>query len=256
MHKTPANNQSRPPAAERPAGSTPARTVYDRAYVESLFDSIAPRYDLLNRILSAGIDVRWRRRAIRFLVPSAPKRLLDIATGTADVALTAARMLDAQIVAVDVAGEMLEHARRKVQRSGLAGRITLERAAAEELPFPSASFDAVTVAFGVRNFADLHRGLAEMARVLRPGGTAVILEFSKPHGSLLGLMYRFYAQQVLPRVAGAVSRNREAYEYLPRTVAQFPDGAEFAVLLRSAGFSHVTWERQTGGISTVYRAVK
>jgi len=236
--------------------ATPPRTTYDRSYVESLFDSIAHRYDLLNRVLSAGTDVRWRRRAISRLVPSAPKRLLDVATGTADVALTAAAMLPSEIVGIDVSASMLAIAEKKIARRGLDHRIRVERMAAEEISFDEGSFDAVTVAFGVRNFANLEAGLAQFARVLVPGGVAVILEFSTPRGRLFGPIYRLYSRVLLPAVGGLVSRNKKAYEYLPRTVAEFPDGAAFAAHLRRAGFAHVAWESLTGGIASIYVATK
>ena len=232
------------------------RHQYERSFVESMFDSIASRYDLLNRILSLGLDVRWRRRAVRTLSSSPPARLLDLATGTADVAIAAARRLDAEIIGLDMSERMLERARRKVRNAGLDGRVSLRQGTAEALPFEPESFDAVTVAFGVRNFADLDRGLSEMARVLRSNGAAVVLEFSTPRGRCLSHLYRWYAYHLLPRIGGLISGNREAYEYLPRTATAFPSSWSFARLLRNAGFAHVTWEELSGGICTVYYAVK
>jgi demethylmenaquinone methyltransferase/2-methoxy-6-polyprenyl-1,4-benzoquinol methylase len=151
---------------------------------------------------------------------------------------------------------MLARGRHKVLRSGYRDRIRLEHAAAEELPFPDASFDAATVAFGVRNFSDLDQGLAEIERVLRPGGTAIVLEFSRPRGRVWGALYRYYSLHVLPFLGGIISRNREAYEYLPRTVAEFPDGDAFAKILMKAGFSEVRWYSQCGGIAMIYVVTK
>jgi demethylmenaquinone methyltransferase/2-methoxy-6-polyprenyl-1,4-benzoquinol methylase len=230
------------------------RTTYGRHYVQTLFDSIAPRYDLLNRVLSLGIDQRWRRRALRFLNQARPRTLLDVATGTADVAIEAVRLLDTSVVGVDISPEMLAQGRMKVDRIGFSHRITLQQASAEELPFADASFDALTIAFGVRNFADLYRGLSEMVRVLKPGSLAVILEFSHPRGRVWGSLYRMYSRYILPPVGGLISRNRDAYEYLPRTVREFPDGSEFADILMTSGFSSVRWFEQNGGIATIYVA--
>jgi demethylmenaquinone methyltransferase/2-methoxy-6-polyprenyl-1,4-benzoquinol methylase len=253
----PAIPEVRRPTAARsmpPALPRSSRTVYEAPTVEALFDSIAPRYDILNRVLSGGIDIRWRRLLVRTLLDAGPARLLDVATGTADVAIMAARMLDAHVVGIDRSAQMLTRGERKVELLGLGGRITFHRGAAEALPFDDNAFDAVTVAFGVRNFTDLDRGLAEIVRVLRPGGTAAILEFSTPRGRLFGPLFRFYSRHLLPWLGGVVSGNREAYEYLPRTAAEFPDGAAFAARLRRAGCAQVTWRALTGGIATLYLA--
>jgi len=230
------------------------RRVYERAYVEGLFDSIASRYDLLNHGLSFGIDSLWRRRMIRYLQRVAPQRILDVATGTADLAIQAASVRPDRIVGVDISSRMLERARRKVVQRGLQTIISFRRGAAEQLPFNAGTFDAVMVAFGVRNFSDLRAGLREMARVLRPGGMAAVLEFSQPRPRLVRGFYRAYSRAVIPMIGGIISGNREAYRYLPTTVSEFPSGEAFADLLREAGFTCITWHEQTFGIATIYLA--
>ncbi|HEY6950786.1 MAG TPA: bifunctional demethylmenaquinone methyltransferase/2-methoxy-6-polyprenyl-1,4-benzoquinol methylase UbiE [Bacteroidota bacterium] len=227
-----------------------------QAYVRSLFDGIAHRYDLLNHLLSSGFDILWRKQAIRMLRRFEPKELLDLATGTADFAIAAAKMPGAKITGVDISNEMLRLGKAKIHRLGLDGRINLERGTAESLAFNDCSFDAVTVAFGVRNFADIHQGLREMYRVLRPNGVVLILEFSKPRIFPFNVMYGFYFNRILPLVGGFVSRNRESYEYLPQSVSRFPDNSEFLGILRSAGFSGAEYHRLTLGIVTIYLGTK
>jgi demethylmenaquinone methyltransferase/2-methoxy-6-polyprenyl-1,4-benzoquinol methylase len=236
--------------------SASVRTRYDQTYIRSLFDSIAPRYDLLNRLLSFGLDVVWRKRAIRLLEPLKPRAILDVATGTGDLALEAARLKPERIVGVDIAANMLEIGREKIRRRGLDGVIELSVGDAERLHFEDHNFDAVTVAFGVRNFSDLDAGLREMHRVLRPGGMAVILEFSRPRRFPMKQLYAFYSRRVLPFLGGLLSNNREAYQYLPRTVDEFPDGEAFLTILRSIGFSLAREHRMTCGITTIYLATK
>ena len=227
-----------------------------KQYVRSLFDSIAGRYDMLNHLLSGGIDTYWRWRAIRRLRRGAPARILDVATGTADFAIAAARLGPREIVGVDLAGEMLSLGRDKIVRRGLAGVITLLAAEAEHLPFAEGAFDAAVVAFGVRNFEDLHQGLAEMRRVLRAGGRLVVLEFSRPRVFPLRQIYLFYFLRVIPLIGRLVSGNREAYTYLPESVMAFPEGADFLSLLAKAGFRSPGAERLTFGIASVYTAEK
>jgi len=232
------------------------RTTYDQAYVRSLFDRIAPRYDFLNHFLSSGFDVLWRNRAIRTLRDHHPKQILDVATGTADLAIEAAKLRPEMIVGVDLSSEMIRLGEEKIARRGLQALIKLERASAEELPFPDGSFDAVTVAFGMRNFSNLEAGLAQMYRVLRSGGVVMILEFSRPRQVPLKQVYRLYFKRVLPVVGGLISRSREAYEYLPRTVAQFPDGDELLDVLTSIGFTRSRQQSLSCGIATIYTGQK
>ena len=230
------------------------RTVYEEEYVRQLFDTIAPRYDLLNHILSSGIDILWRKKAIRLLRAYQPKRILDVATGTADLAMEAARLKPDSILGIDIAPQMLKIGREKIRRKNLGHRITLEVGSAETLPVPDKSFDAVTVAFGVRNFSNLKQGLSEMRRVLKSGGVAMILEFSLPRRAPIKQLYRFYFRQILPWIGGWISRSKEAYRYLPSTVAQFPDGEEFCTILRSVGFTGIKTFPLTLGIATIYLA--
>lgn len=221
--------------------------------VEAMFDAIAPRYDLLNRLLSFGIDRLWRKRAVAMLRVDRPQRILDVATGTADLAIEALALHPQKVVGVDLSEEMLERGRHKVRRLGEAGRVTLQRGDAERLPFSDAQFDAVLVAFGVRNFEHLEQGLREIRRVLRPGGAVVVLEFSRPRAFPVKQLYGAYSRHVLPRVGQAVSGDEGAYRYLPASVAAFPDGADFLERLRAAGFADVRWKPLTFGIASLYK---
>ena len=227
-----------------------------KQHVRSLFDSIAGRYDMLNHMLSGGIDTYWRRRAIGSLRKGECTRILDVATGTADFAIAAARPGHRQVVGVDLAEEMLALGRDKLARRGLTGSVSLLAAEAEYLPFAGGSFDAAIVAFGARNFEDLHQGLAEMHRVLRTGGKLVVLEFSRPRAFPFRQIYLFYFLRVIPRIGRLVSGNREAYTYLPESVMAFPEGEEFLSILTGAGFRSPRAERLTFGIATVYTAEK
>lgn len=225
--------------------------------VEQMFDRIAPKYDLLNRVLSLGIDVWWRKRAIRYLKPAKPAEILDVATGTADVALLMAKILKPRrVVGIDIANQMLEFGREKIEKAGLSAVITLETGDSENLRFATASFDAVTVAFGVRNFENLEKGLAEMARVLRPGGRVVILEFSRPHLFPFKQLYNAYFKYVLPLIGRLTSRDMRAYTYLFESVQVFPEGNQFTEILTKTGFNNPLCERLTLGICSIYTATK
>jgi demethylmenaquinone methyltransferase/2-methoxy-6-polyprenyl-1,4-benzoquinol methylase len=232
------------------------RRTYDRAYVSALFDSIAFRYDTLNHVLSSALDVLWRRKAIRLLKPLQAKSILDVATGTADFAIAAARLHPERIVGIDISSRMLERGTKKISGRHLEKIISLELGEAEQMRFSSEAFDAVTVAFGVRNFSDLEKGLSEIYRVLRPGGAAVILEFSTPKRFPIAQLYAFYSRTVLPQIGGLLTHNRKAYEYLPSTIAEFPDGDEFTALLLAAGFASVQCFPLTFGIASIYLAAK
>lgn len=223
-------------------------------HVEQMFDSIAPRYDLLNRVLSLGIDQQWRTQAIQLLEDDQPQRILDVATGTADLAIKAEDLLHPrQVVGVDLSAEMLRFGREKIRKRGLSGRITLQQADAEMLPFSDDTFDAALVAFGVRNFEDLEAGLRDIARVLRPDGALVVLEFSYPRQTPIKQLYRFYSTHVLPRIGGAISSNDSAYQYLPESVAAFPDGPDFLARMQAAGYDDLLWKPLTFGIASLYR---
>lgn len=222
----------------------------------NLFDSIAPRYDFLNHFLSAGCDIRWRRRAISLLNQYHPKKILDVATGTCDLAIAATSLKPTRIVGIDISSEMLKRGTEKINRLGLSNQIHLEKVPIEQLPYSDQEFDAVMVAFGVRNFANLEAGLKEMYRVLRSHGVAMILEFSRPRFVPLSWIYTFYFKKILPALGGLISKNRAAYEYLPSTVDEFPDGEEFAALLRQIGFAEIKIETLSLGIATIYLAFK
>lgn len=227
-----------------------------RTQVERMFDGIAPHYDLLNHVLSFGIDRGWRSKAIALLSDRAPKELLDVATGTADMALKVYESLHCRVVGCDISSGMVEIGRRKVAEAGLSGFIELKVADSEDLPFSSNRFDAITVAFGVRNFAHLDKGLAQMARVLKPGGRIVVLEFSTPRNPLFRAVYNFYFKHILPLIGGAISKDRGAYEYLCRSAMAFPSGPDFEARLVQAGLKPVTTVPLTFGIATAYLAIK
>jgi demethylmenaquinone methyltransferase/2-methoxy-6-polyprenyl-1,4-benzoquinol methylase len=221
-----------------------------------MFDRIAPRYDLLNRVLSAGTDVRWRRRAVDFLELAPPLRVLDLCTGTADLLLEAvSRDPRNSGLGVDLAQGMLARGARKLERRGYAARARLAGGDGERLPVRSASFDAALVGFGIRNVADPRRALGEVHRALRPGGRFVVLEFSMPRG-LLGRLYRIYFTALLPRIGRLVSGDGSAYAYLPASVQAFPGPQAFAALMEEAGFVSVRVEALTFGIASLHRGEK
>jgi len=225
--------------------------------VRTMFDRIAPTYDRLNHTLSLNIDRIWRRRAVGLVARLRPRRVLDMATGTGDLALMLARRIpEAHIKGVDLSEAMLDVARRKIAAHGLEDRVTLEAGDAERAVAAAGSVDVVTVAFGVRNFGDPERGLAELARALRPGGRIVILEFSIPTAPVFGRLYAWYAHRVLPRIGGWMSHERRAYEYLPRSVDEFPQPEEFLKMLAAAGFRDCRARSQSFGIAQIYTAEK
>jgi demethylmenaquinone methyltransferase/2-methoxy-6-polyprenyl-1,4-benzoquinol methylase len=207
-------------------------------------------------MLSLGIDIVWRQRAVWMLKQFQPKRILDVATGTADLAIAAAQLNPDQIIGIDVSPKMLEKARQKIAAKKLGHLIALEIGNAEHLNFETGFFDVVMAAFGVRNFENLKLGLKEFHRVLRDGGTAMILEFSKPRRFPVKQMFLLYSKYFLPMLGGLISKNREAYKYLPSTVAEFPDGDKFCAMLCSAGFTSAKYFPQTFGIASIYIARK
>ena len=227
-----------------------------KEYVRSLFDNIAYRYDLLNHLLSGGIDLYWRRKAIQTLVHHKPKRILDVATGTADFALAAMKLRPERVIGVDISEPMLEIGRKKVAQRNLTEKIRLAAGEAENLMFGANSFDAALVAFGARNFEHLDKGLSEIYRVISTGGKIVVLEFSKPKTFPFKQLYFFYFKNILPFVGRIISKNKEAYRYLPETVMNFPDGEDFLARLRRVGFSSLMEQQLTFGIATIYTGVK
>lgn len=206
-----------------------------KPHIERMFNSIAPRYDVLNRMLSGGVDQQWRRVVMKEVLDSQPQRLLDVATGTADLALMAARKGVPQVIGVDIADQMLDVGRRKVSKADLDGRVELLNGDAEKLPFSDRQFDVATVAFGVRNFEDLAAGLRQIHRVLRPGGKLIVLEFSRPRVFPVKQLYAFYNRFILPAVGKLVSGDSGAYTYLPESIAVFPEGDEFLNWMEEAG---------------------
>lgn len=223
-----------------------------RDQVERMFDRISPTYDRMNRIFSMGIDQRWRRRTIDLLLSEPVDHVLDVATGTADLAIMAARR-GVRVTGVDISEGMLTGGRKKVEQAGLQDRVTLQAADGESLPFPDGLFDAVMVAFGVRNFEHLEQGLGEMRRVLRPGGRSLILEFSRPRGPLAPL-FRFYFHRIMPVIGRLVSKDMAAYSYLPLSVDAFPEGDAFLRILRGVGYVEASGWKLNGGIATLYLA--
>ncbi len=224
--------------------------------VEQMFDAIAPRYDLLNRVLSMGIDQWWRKRAVAMLKSENPRDILDVATGTADLALEALSLDPAHVVGIDISEEMLAYGREKISRRGEEHRVVLQTADAENLPFEDASFDAAMVAFGVRNFENLLAGLQDIRRVLRPGGVLIVLEFSQPTVFPVKQAYQLYSRHVLPRIGRAVSQNEGAYQYLPDSVAAFPSGEDFLERMRTSGYADLAWKPLTFGIASLYKGRK
>jgi len=232
---------------------TPTPGAPERAAVRSMFDRIAPRYDLLNRLLSGGTDVRWRRRAVDFLEIPPPARVLDLCTGTADLLIEALRRDPRNSgVGVDLSLGMLERGAAKLSRGGYGTRAALVSADGEHLPVRGGRFDGALVAFGIRNVADPVTAMREVRRALRPGGRFVVLEFSMP-GGVFGMAYRFYFRRVLPLLGGLVSGDGSAYAYLPASVARFPSPDAFARLVADAGFVDVRWRPLTGGIACLHR---
>lgn len=225
--------------------------------VSKMFDNIAPSYDLLNRLLSLGIDRSWRKKAIRLLDPAKAKTVLDVATGTADVAIEIARQLKPEkIIGVDIAQQMLEIGREKVSKRGLAEVIELQLGDSENLPFESNTFDAITVAFGVRNFEDLGKGLSEMQRVLKPGGKLVVLEFSRPRIFPFKQLFNLYFRYLLPLIGRLTSKDPKAYSYLYESVQAFPDRENFVTELGKAGYTEASYRPLTLGICSIYSASK
>ena len=224
--------------------------------VEEMFDNISSSYDLLNHLLSANIDKLWRKRAIEKLIPLNPEKILDIATGTGDFAIAAAKKIDANIIGLDLSEGMLKIGRAKINKKGLSNRVKLLKGDSEELPFESEFFNAATVGFGVRNFENLNKGLTEILRVLKPGGIFIVLEFSKPQRAPFKQFYFFYFKRILPLLGKIISKDSNAYSYLPESVNTFPEGNNFVSILKEIGFVNNRCYTQTFGIASIYMSVK
>jgi demethylmenaquinone methyltransferase/2-methoxy-6-polyprenyl-1,4-benzoquinol methylase len=225
--------------------------------VAEMFNAISPKYDALNRILSVGIDQIWRRKTVREIRATGATQILDVATGTADLALALADGIPgSQVVGVDISAGMLDVGRQKVRARRKDDRVRLDLGDGEQLPYEDASFGAITVAFGVRNFENLEQGLRDMNRVLQPGGTLAVLEFSQPTSWPFRPLYLFYFKNILPRIGRLISKDASAYTYLPDSVQAFPYGEAFARKLREAGFTSVRIRPLTLGIASLYVATK
>ena len=225
--------------------------------VEQMFDNIAPTYDKLNHRLSWDIDKGWRRKAIRQLVPHEPKTLLDIATGTGDFAILAAKMLKPEkLIGADISEGMMEIGRQKVKAEGLDNIVSFAKEDCLKLSYPENSFDAVTAAFGIRNFASLDKGLQEMYRVLKPGGHLSIVELTTPVSFPMRQLFHIYSHSVLPVYGRLISKDTSAYSYLTKTIEAFPQGERMTDILHEAGFSKASFKRLTFGICTMYMATK
>jgi demethylmenaquinone methyltransferase/2-methoxy-6-polyprenyl-1,4-benzoquinol methylase len=224
--------------------------------VAVMFNNISKRYDLLNHLLSLGIDHLWRKRAISILKKDKPEMILDIATGTADFALASQSLKPAKVIGIDISTGMLDMGRIKIARRNLSDRIELLEGDSEKINFPNETFDAITVGFGVRNFENLENGLKEMHRVLKPGKKAIILEFSKPNKFPITTVFGLYSKYGIPLIGKAISKDDAAYTYLPESVAAFPEGMNFAIILKQCGFKSVELEPMAGGIATIYVAQK
>jgi demethylmenaquinone methyltransferase/2-methoxy-6-polyprenyl-1,4-benzoquinol methylase len=224
--------------------------------VAKMFDNISHRYDFLNHFLSLGIDKGWRRKAIRLLSTIQPKTILDVATGTGDFAIQALSLQPEKVTGIDISEGMLAVGRKKIEAKKLEKWVELKSGDSENIPFEENNFDAVTVAFGVRNFENLEKGLAEIYRVIKPGGMVVVLEFSRPRTFPFRQVYSFYFKFILPKIGRFISSDKAAYTYLPASVEAFPDGEAFLERLRTAGFKNTKCSTLTFGVSSIYSGTK
>ncbi|MCF8368356.1 MAG: bifunctional demethylmenaquinone methyltransferase/2-methoxy-6-polyprenyl-1,4-benzoquinol methylase UbiE [Bacteroidales bacterium] len=221
-----------------------------------MFNKIAHRYDFLNHFLSAGIDFVWRKKAIKIIGETDPQMILDVATGTGDLAIEAVKLKPRKIIGIDIAEDMLEFGRTKLKKKGLSDIITLQTGDSENLQFEDHTFDVVMVAFGVRNFENLEKGLSEMHRVLSKEGMLMILEFSKPAKFPVKQLYNFYFRYILPLLGRVISGDSSAYTYLPDSVSAFPAGHEFLTILNEIGFKDIRHKSLTFGIASIYTGIK
>jgi len=228
------------------------QTKGKKEQVANMFNAISPQYDFLNHLLSGGIDIIWRKKAIKLLQNKGIKTMLDIATGTGDFAIEALKINPEKIVGVDISEGMLSVGIEKIKKMGLEKTIQLQKGDSEKLPFSDNSFDAVIVSFGVRNFENLQKGLSDMFRVTKPGGYCLILEFSNPRKFPMKQLYTLYSKYCLPFLGKIISKDPSAYTYLPESVKAFPDGPEFIQTFESVGYSETNWIPRTGGICSIY----
>lgn len=223
--------------------------------VEDMFDNIAPKYDLLNHVLSMKIDVLWRNTLVKWMSKDVPKEVLDVATGTGDLAIAVQKGTGADVVGLDLSQQMLNVGIDKIKKLNLDANISMQKGDAENLPFDNNKFDAVSVAFGVRNFENLEKGLSELRRVVKENSSVYILEFSKVEG-FFGPLYMFYFKNILPQIGKLVSKDNRAYTYLPDSVNAFPFGEKMKSILLNTGFRKVEYKKQSLGIATIYKATK
>jgi demethylmenaquinone methyltransferase / 2-methoxy-6-polyprenyl-1,4-benzoquinol methylase len=224
--------------------------------VAQMFNNIAHQYDFLNHFLSLGIDKIWRKRVIDELKPAKPSKLLDVATGTGDLALAALRLNPAEIVGIDISEEMLERAKMKIEKAGKSAMVRFEKGDSEQINYPDNTFDAAMVAFGVRNFENLQKGINEIFRVLAPGATFIVLEFSHPRNLCIRTIYHFYFIKIVPFFGKLFSKDNRAYTYLPESVGAFPDGSDFLDYMKNAGFKSLAYTPLTFGIASIYSGIK
>lgn len=224
--------------------------------VAEMFDKISVRYDFLNHFLSLGIDKLWRKKAVKLLREIKPQRILDLATGTGDFAIALLKLNPKEIVGMDISDGMLEVGRKKMRKHGFENIISMRNGDSEALPFDDNYFDALTVGFGVRNYENLEKGLAEMLRVVRKDGKLVILEFSKPKKFPVKQYYAFHSKYIIPFFGKRISKDEKAYAYLPESVAAFPEGREFELILEKIGYKDVRSKLLAGGIATIYTGIK
>ncbi len=232
---------------------TQSGAIAARDQVQEMFGRIAPRYDLMNRVMTGGQDIRWRQLSVAAATEEGGDRFLDIATGTGDLALALANTVAGQVVGLDFSAPMIAHADAK---RGQRSNVTFVVGDGMHLPFPDGTFAACTISFGLRNLPDYAAGIREMLRVLQPGGRLVVLEMTPYRTPVLGSLFNTYFTQVVPRIGGVISGDRSAYRYLPDSVAGFPDVVSLAVMMRQAGFSQVTWRKLGGGTVAMHTAVK
>jgi len=224
--------------------------------VAEMFNNISAKYDFLNHFLSLGIDKLWRKKAVKMLRSVNPTRILDIATGTGDFALESLVLKPTQIVGLDISSGMLEHGRVKMKKKGVDHIITMQQGDSEDIPYEDNYFDGLTVGFGVRNFENLEKGLGEMLRVVRPGGKLIILEFSKPKQFPIKQLFAFYSKNIIPILGKSISKDSNAYTYLPESVAAFPEGKNFENILAKVGYKDISSTLVSGGIATIYAGTK
>ena len=223
-----------------------------KSQVEDMFDNIAPKYDLLNHVLSMKIDVLWRNTLVNWMKKDSPQEVLDVATGTGDLAIAVEKGTGSKVIGLDLSQQMLNVGVIKIKKLKLDGKISMQKGDAENLPFEDNRFDAVSVAFGVRNFENLQKGLSDMFRVTKPGGYCLVLEFSNPRNFPMKQLFTFYSKYCLPFLGKMISKDPSAYTYLPESVKAFPDGPEFIQIFKSVGYSETNWIPMTGGICSIY----